>query len=92
MLKNLLLLFCVSVAIAAETPRKPNVLVIISDDAGYAEFSMHGSKTIATPRIDSIAKNGMQFTQGYVSGSVCKKVCVLRSFITPRAVVPHVRA
>lgn len=71
MLKNVLLLFCVSVAVAAESPRKPNVLVIISDDAGYAEFSMHGSKTMETPYIDSIAKNGMQFTQGYVSGSVC---------------------
>jgi arylsulfatase A-like enzyme len=49
----------------------PNVIWIISDDAGYNEFSMHGSKLFSTPRIDSIAKNGIRFTNGYVSAPVC---------------------
>lgn len=52
-------------------PAKPNVVVIVSDDAGYAEFSMHGSKSFLTPRIDSIAANGVRFSSGYVSGTVC---------------------
>lgn len=50
---------------------KPNFVIILSDDAGYGEFSMTGSKSIQTPRIDSIAKSGIQFTNGYVSGTVC---------------------
>ena len=50
---------------------KPNIVIILSDDAGYGEFSMTGSKSIQTPRIDSIAKSGIQFTNGYVSGTVC---------------------
>lgn len=50
---------------------KPNIVVILSDDAGYAEFSMQGSRTIPTPRIDSIARTGARFTNGYVSGTVC---------------------
>ena len=49
----------------------PNIIVILSDDAGYNEFSMHGGKGFATPNIDSIAKSGVQFTQAYVSGTVC---------------------
>jgi arylsulfatase A-like enzyme len=57
------------VARAAE--RQPNIVVIVSDDAGYHEFSMHGSTTFATPRIDSIAAGGVRFTNGYVSGCVC---------------------
>lgn len=51
--------------------RKPNVVIILSDDAGYNEFSMNGSKGFQTPRIDSIGRAGMQFTNGYVSGTVC---------------------
>ncbi len=50
---------------------KPNIVILLSDDAGYGEFSMNGSKTIETPRIDSIGKAGIQFTNGYVSGTVC---------------------
>ena len=56
---------------SAVTPSKPNIIVLLSDDAGYHEFSMQGSKTIPTPRIDSIAANGVRFTDGYVSGCVC---------------------
>ncbi|MCU0795985.1 MAG: sulfatase-like hydrolase/transferase [Akkermansiaceae bacterium] len=51
--------------------RKPNVVVILSDDAGYHEFSCQGNANIPTPRIDSIAKAGVRFTQAYVSGTVC---------------------
>jgi arylsulfatase A-like enzyme len=55
--------------IAAE---KPNVIVIVSDDTGYNEFSMNGGNPLfPTPRIDSIATNGVRFTNGYVSGTVC---------------------
>lgn len=45
--------------------------MIVSDDAGYNEFSMQGSMLFPTPRIDSIAANGVRFWQGYTSGAVC---------------------
>ena len=49
----------------------PNIIVIISDDQGYADVGFHGSKEIFTPNIDRIANNGVFFTEGYVSYAVC---------------------
>ncbi len=50
---------------------KPNVILIIADDLGYADLSIHGCKDIPTPNIDSIALNGVRFSNGYVTCSVC---------------------
>jgi arylsulfatase A-like enzyme len=58
-----------SLSWAAE--RKPNVIVFLSDDVGYAEYGFQGNKQIPTPNIDSIANNGVRFTSGYVSGPYC---------------------
>lgn len=51
--------------------RKPNVVLIVADDLGYGELSVQGSKDILTPNIDSIARNGVRFTDGYVTCPVC---------------------
>lgn len=51
--------------------KRPNVIILFSDDAGFADFSMNGNKGIKTPHIDAIAQNGVTFTNGYVSGPVC---------------------
>jgi arylsulfatase A-like enzyme len=58
-------------ALATIAADKPNVLVILGDDTGWAEFGFQGNKEIPTPHIDSIAKNGVRFTSGYVSGPYC---------------------
>ena len=58
-----------SVATAQE--KRPNVLIILTDDTGWAEYGFQGNKQIPTPNIDSIAKAGVRFTQGYVSGPYC---------------------
>ena len=60
----------VSSAIAAPA-KKPNILILLSDDVGWAEFGFQGSKDIPTPNIDSIAKNGVRFPQGYVAATYC---------------------
>jgi arylsulfatase A-like enzyme len=52
-------------------PRKPNVLVMLADDLGYGELSCQGNPEIPTPNIDAIAKAGVRFTHGYVSGAYC---------------------
>jgi arylsulfatase A-like enzyme len=49
----------------------PNIVVIVTDDMGYADTGCYGCKDIATPNIDSIAANGIRFTNGYVSCPVC---------------------
>lgn len=57
-------------AVAAESCR-PNIVVILADDLGYADLGCQGCKDIPSPRIDSIAKNGVRFTDGYVTCPVC---------------------
>ena len=58
---------------AADPPRTltPNILLIVSDDAGYADFGFQGCKDIPTPNLDRLAASGLRFTQGYVPGCVC---------------------
>jgi arylsulfatase A-like enzyme len=49
----------------------PNIVLILTDDLGYNDVGFNGSTEIMTPNIDSIAKNGVLFTDGYVSYPVC---------------------
>ncbi len=50
---------------------KPNVIIVLSDDAGYADFGVTGCTQIPTPNIDRLARDGVFCSQGYVSASVC---------------------
>lgn len=49
---------------------KPNIVLFVADDLGYGGVSVQGCD-IPTPNIDSIARNGARFTNGYVSCPVC---------------------
>ena len=51
--------------------RRPNVVLIVADDLGYGETGMQGNPEIPTPHIDSIARQGVRFTQGYASAPFC---------------------
>jgi uncharacterized protein (TIGR03437 family) len=51
--------------------QKPNIILIVADDLGYADLGVQGSADVLTPNIDSIARNGIRFTNGYVSAPVC---------------------
>jgi len=51
--------------------RRPNILVILSDDLGYSDIGIYGSHDIPTPNIDRIAREGIRFTNAYVSGPYC---------------------
>ncbi|MGJ8682555.1 sulfatase [Paraglaciecola sp.] len=64
----LLLTLISSVSIAKS---QPNILFILSDDAGYADFGFHGSKEFHTPNLDEFAKQGVRFEQAYVTAAVC---------------------
>ncbi len=58
-------------SIAQEGLRRPNILLIVGDDMGYADVGFHGCKDIPTPHLDSLASSGVLCTQGYVSGPYC---------------------
>lgn len=51
--------------------RRPNVLVILADDLGYGDVGVHGCKDIPTPNIDALARSGIRFSSGYVTGPLC---------------------
>ena len=43
---------------------RPNIVIFLADDLGYADIGVNGCKDIPTPNIDTIAKNGVRFTDG----------------------------
>jgi arylsulfatase A-like enzyme len=58
--------------LGAQTPaRAPNVVLIITDDMGYADVGAYGAKDIRTPNIDRLARDGVRFTDFYANGTTC---------------------
>ena len=49
---------------------RPNILIIFTDDQGYADLACYGNKKNKTPRMDQLAKEGTRFTSFYAQ-SVC---------------------
>ncbi len=69
-------LFCIAILTGvawqhAEAADKPNLVIFYADDLGWGETGAFGNKDIPTPHIDSLAKNGVKFTQGYVAATYC---------------------
>ncbi len=50
---------------------RPNIILIVTDDQGYADVGFNGSTDIPTPHIDRIADEGVRFDQAYVTFPVC---------------------
>ncbi|MGJ8641190.1 MAG: sulfatase family protein [Opitutaceae bacterium] len=61
-------LLCIALTAQAE---KPNILVILADDLGYADLGFTGSKDINTPQLDRLAAEGVIFENGYVTHAYC---------------------
>jgi arylsulfatase A-like enzyme len=72
---NPILLFCALLAGAtalAAAPSRPNLLLIYSDDHGWADLGAQGvDKDIRTPNLDQLARDGMRFARGYVTAPQC---------------------
>ncbi len=68
-----LLIFSISTLIycSALAQKRPNILIIVSDDHAYQAISAYGSKLMQTPAIDRIAKEGAIFKKAYVTNSIC---------------------
>ena len=55
---------------AAEPARRPNIIVILSDDVGFSDIGCYGGE-IATPNLDALAKGGVRFKQFYNTARCC---------------------
>ena len=55
----------------AAPARRPNIIFILADDLGWGDLGCYGHPQLRTPHLDRMAKQGVQFTQFYVNGSVC---------------------
>jgi arylsulfatase len=64
MLRRQFLQTSLAAALPQPRRRKPNVMVILADDMGFSDAGCYGGE-IDTPNIDSLARNGLRFTQGY---------------------------
>ena len=69
-LLGILLIGAVSFKQKSES-KLPNIIVILIDDAGYADFGFMGSKDLQTPNLDILAKSSVVFSDAHVSASVC---------------------
>ena len=67
-LSILLFISCLVLLSAAE--RKPNVVLILADDQAWGDLSLHGNENIRTAQLDSLARDGAEFSRFYVS-AVC---------------------
>ena len=64
------LILCVALGTTAHS-RPPNIVYIMSDELAYYELSHMGNPYIKTPRIDTMAKNGIRFTHAFAAAPVC---------------------
>lgn len=67
MMLAIILIYCG----ASIADRKPNIVLIVADDLGYADVGFHGVKDIPTPGLDALAAGGIRLTNGYVTGTWC---------------------
>ena len=65
--------------------KKPNILLIISDDQKWSDYGFMGHQEIRTPHLDRLSSEGILFTRGYVPVSLCRPS--LASIIT--GLYPH---
>ena len=69
-LRLLLVLLCI-LCTQSFAASPPNVILILTDDQGYADLGCYGSTRIKTPRIDRMAAEGVRFTDFYAAATVC---------------------
>src|SRR5712671_3045801 len=61
---------CCFSCVGATKSKKPNIVVILSDDMGFSDIGCYGSE-ISTPNLDRLAANGLRFTQFYNTARCC---------------------
>jgi len=63
---------------SAQAASRPNFIYILADDLGFGDLGCYGQKTLATPNLDRMAREGIRFTRHYAGSTVCAPSrCVL---------------
>ena len=73
-MKTTLILSCLLAStLTSSASNRPNIVVILTDDQGYADisFNAHHPEEVSTPNMDALAHAGVFFSQAYISGNVC---------------------
>ena len=69
--KVLMLVFFIVFSGCSKEKKQPNIIIILTDDQGYGDLGCYGAEGFDTPNIDKMAKEGILFTDFYVSQAVC---------------------
>ncbi|MBV6644637.1 MAG: sulfatase [Cyclobacteriaceae bacterium] len=88
---GLVLLFLANWSVAQE---RPNFVLIVTDDQGYADLGCFGSDDLQTPHLDTLAASGARFTQWYANSPVCapSRAALMTGLYPHRAGVPDLLA
>jgi arylsulfatase A len=70
-MKLLFFFACILFSHSLVAQQKPNIILILADDLGYADLGCYGQQKTETPNIDRLAKEGLKFTQFYSGSTVC---------------------
>jgi arylsulfatase A len=89
---GLLMLTSCSIEKKETKARPPNIVIIFTDDQGYADVGVFGAKGFKTPNLDAMASEGMKFTDFYVGSSVCSpsRAALLTGCYPQRVGIPGV--
>ena len=84
------LIFIVAFGSGLSAKKRPNILLVYSDDQGSVDVNCYGSKDLATPNLDKLAATGVRFTQMYSPSAICSasRAGLLTGRFPPRAGVP----
>lgn len=88
-------LFCsaaIGASAASNEALKPNIVIILTDDQGYADVGVFGAKDISTPRLDRMAREGITLTQFYAGAAACSasRASLLTGCYAQRISIPAV--
>jgi arylsulfatase len=86
---------CAAAALAFPAPpEKPNLIIILTDDQGYADVACNGGKNVVTPNLDHLATEGMRLTSFYVTQGQCSpsRASLLTGCYANRIGIDHVLA
>ena len=71
---TILLLAC---SVSADT--RPNVILVMADDMGWAQTGYYGYPLMKTPNLDDMARNGLRMDRFYAGAPSCPLACLLRA-------------